>query len=112
MWFKQSLLGLAMTDRLGTPVGHIEETWPDDGGGEPEFAIVRLGRFGERRAVPVSCARIDDEGVCIPYLWVDVYDAPSVENGRYLRETIDMSRGWWQMDVDYDRSGFDSIVDF
>ena len=47
-------MGLGVLDSSGEEIGHVVDTWPDDGGWEVELVVVRLFRFGERRMLPVT----------------------------------------------------------
>lgn len=107
MWFKGRALGLLLVDSLEDSLGRVDGTWPLDGGGEPEFAIVRTGRFGEARLIPLGNARIVDGLLQVPFTKAEVEDAPSLDTGRYLRDQVDEARAYWTLGSDYNRLGYD-----
>ena len=43
---RQTLMGRRIFDVTGERVGRVVETWPYDGGGEVEMAVVRMQRLG------------------------------------------------------------------
>jgi hypothetical protein len=77
------LLGEMVSDWRGDELGRVIDTWPYDGGGEPELAVVRLGRLGERRMVPVSELQLVGASLRLPYERYQVEDSPSVGSDRH-----------------------------
>jgi hypothetical protein len=107
MWIRGSFLGLTVLDREGNPVGQIEETYPYDGS-SPEFAILRLGRFGGRALVSLHAARRLFGVVQVPYSLPDMEAAPTLDGGRYMDDQIWAARAYWgtyrpEYGIDYDR---------
>jgi hypothetical protein len=102
MWFfpRASTLGVLLVDCHEDTIGRIDGTWPLDGSGEPEFAIVRTGRFGETRLVPLKDARVVDGLLQVPFTRREVDDAPALELGRYLYEQVDRARAYYLMEID------------
>ena len=64
---RMHLLGLEVTDAGGVALGQVVDTYPFDGGGEMEMIVLRLRRFGERRMLPVSQLRLDDDRLIAPF---------------------------------------------
>jgi hypothetical protein len=96
MWIKGSLLGLTVLDLEGSPAGRVIDTYPCDGS-SPEFAVVRLGHFGEKVLVSLeACARVE-EGIQVPYTRIEIEDAPSTESARYQYERVSIARAYWTM---------------
>jgi len=102
MWFfpRTSPLGVLLVDCLEDTIGRIDGTWPLDGSGEPEFAMVRTGRFGETRLVPLAEARVVDGLLQVPFTRREVDDAPPLEMGRYLHEQVDRARAYYMIELD------------
>jgi hypothetical protein len=89
------LLGLTVSDREGGELGTVVDTWPFDGGGEPELAVLRLGRMGDRRMVPVAELRLFGAGLRIPYERWQVEDSPSLGESRYSGEDPHRALSYW-----------------
>jgi len=101
MWFRTgSPLGLLLVDLDEQTIGRIDGTWPLDGSGEPEFAIVRTRRFGQSRLVPLGAARIVDGLLQVPYTRLEIDDAPNLEIGRYLLEQVDRARAYYVQEIE------------
>lgn len=80
------LLGLTVSDWQGEALGRVIDTWPFDGGGEPELAVVRMGRLGQRRMVPVDALQQFGGELRLPYARWQVEDSPPYGEDRH---TID-----------------------
>jgi hypothetical protein len=80
------LLGHTVSDFQGEALGRVIDTWPFDGGGEPELAVVRMGRLGHRRMVPVEDLRLIAGELRLPYARWQVEDSPPYGEDRH---TID-----------------------
>jgi hypothetical protein len=89
------LLGLTVSDREGGEIGTVVDTWPFDGGGEPELAVLRLGRMGDRRMVPVAELRRFGGGLRLPYERWQVEDSPRLSEGRYGAEDPYRAQSYW-----------------
>ena len=92
---RRTILGRRVTDPLGQPVGTVVDTWPFDGGGEIELVVVRLGRLGERRMLPIASLHTDGVGLRTPYASWQVEDSPALEDGRHMVETIERAMSYW-----------------
>jgi hypothetical protein len=89
------LLGLTISDHEGGELGTVVDTWPFDGGGEPELAVLRLGRLGDRRMVPVAELRVFAGRARLPYDRWQVEDSPRVYEGRYGAEDPYRAQSYW-----------------
>ena len=96
MWIKGSLLGLTVLDLEGSPAGRVIDTYPCDGS-SPEFAVVRLGRFGEKVLVSLEAVHQVEGGIQVPYTRLEIEDAPSTESARYQYERVSIARAYWSM---------------
>jgi hypothetical protein len=97
---RHGLAGTEVLDSAGTHVGRIATTWPLDGSGEPELALVRVGRHLPRlRYLPLDTARFEGEKVHVPYLRWQIEDAPSAEDNRYA-EPAHVAKAYWMTAVD------------
>ena len=92
---RRSVLGRRVTDPQGQPVGTVVDTWPFDGGGEIELAVVRLGRLGERRMLPIATLHSDGRGLRTPYACWQVEDSPALQEGRHAVEAIERAMSYW-----------------
>jgi hypothetical protein len=92
---RRSVLGRRVSDPLGRSVGTVVDTWPFDGGGEVELAVVRLGRLGERRMLPVATLHVDGPDLRTPYAYWQVEDSPPLEDGRHAVEDIERAMSYW-----------------
>jgi hypothetical protein len=92
---RRSLLGRRVTDWQGRPVGVVVDTWPFDGGGEPELAVLRLGRLGERRMLPVGTLHVEGGELRTPYARWQVEDSPALEEGRHAADACERAMSYW-----------------
>jgi hypothetical protein len=77
------LLGRTISDWQGEAVGQVIDTWPFDGGGEPELAVIRLGRLGQRRMVPVEALRFVGVSLRLPFERWQIEDSPRIGEDRH-----------------------------
>ena len=96
MWIRGGLLGLTVLDLEGAPAGQLIDTYPCDGS-SPEFAVVRLGRFGEKVLVSLDSVHMREDGLQVPYTRTEIEDAPSTESARYQYERVSIARAYWSM---------------
>jgi hypothetical protein len=80
---RSALLGLMVTDWYGEEMGRVIDTWPFDGGGEPELAVIRMGRLGERRMVPIAELQLIGHQLRLPYLRFQIEDSPPFGEDRH-----------------------------
>ena len=81
-------LGGRLDEIGGGGVGKIEGAYVDDESGEPEWLLVRVGRFGRRSLVPARTAVGAVGRVWVPYPRETLRGAPRVEPG----EPLDLER--------------------
>jgi hypothetical protein len=91
-----ALRGLPVLDLDGRPAGTVLSTYPFDGC-TPEFALVRVGRFGSRVLVPLVGSARTDDALRVPFDRAALEDAPSLDNVRYLDDAVSRTRGYWTM---------------
>ena len=96
MWIKGGLIGQTVLDLTGSPSGQVIDTYPCDGS-SPEFAVVRLGRFGQKVLVSLDSVHRRDDGIQVPYTRGEIEDAPSTESARYQYERVSIARAYWSM---------------
>ena len=89
------MLGQRVIDWHGEIVGTVVDTWPFDGGGEPELAVLRLGRLGERRMLPVGTLHVEGSELRTPYARWQVEDSPALEEGRHAAEACERAMSYW-----------------
>ena len=94
-WSRWSLLGLPVKDWQGEEVGRVIDTFPLDGGGEPELVVVRLRRFGQRRMVPVESLLDVGGSLLAPYTKMQLEDAPALGDGTMSAEDPYRARSYW-----------------
>jgi sporulation protein YlmC with PRC-barrel domain len=93
---RQTLMGRRIFDITGERVGRVVDTWPYDGGGEVEMAVVRMPRLGEARLVPVRTLRLrDNEDLVTPYSRWQVEDSPALEEGRHALAAEERAVSYW-----------------
>ena len=81
--FRRDYVGRAVVDCAGHPVGKVADTWPTDGGGEPEMLLVKLSHFAMRRYVPISGVERSDDALQLPWTKLEIDDAPDAEDIRW-----------------------------
>lgn len=89
------MLGRRVSDWQGLPVGTVVDTWPFDGGGEVELVVVRLGRLGERRMLPVGSLHVEAHELRTPYASWQVEDSPALEEGRHAVDAVERAMSYW-----------------
>jgi hypothetical protein len=91
------LLGLMVTDWQGERLGRVIDTWPFDGGGEPELAVIRIGRLGERRMVPVDQLVFLGTECRLPFVRWQVEDSPPYGEDRHtLADDPHCAASYWR----------------
>jgi hypothetical protein len=80
---RSMLLGRTISDWRGDEVGRVIDTWPFDGGGEPELAVIRLGRMGQRRMVPVDALQFVGASLRLPFERWQIEDSPRIGEDRH-----------------------------
>jgi hypothetical protein len=77
------LLGRMVHDWAGEELGRVIDTWPFDGGGEPQLAVLRMKRLGARRMVPVDTMLAFGDELRLPYARWQVEDSPPFGEDRH-----------------------------
>jgi hypothetical protein len=80
------LMGQTVCDWSGQELGRIIDTWPFDGGGEAELAVLRMGRLGARRMVPVDALLQLGDRLRLPYSRWQVEDSPPFGENRHTTD--------------------------
>ena len=93
---RRDFMGRAVIDRDGETVGRVADTWPTDGGGEPEMLLVKLSHFALRRYVPVDDVEWseDQSAIHVPWSKLEIDDSPDAEDIRW-GEPASVSRAHW-----------------
>jgi hypothetical protein len=95
MLVERPVRGCAVLDRDGTLVGKVTDTWPEDGGGVPELALVAVGnRFPRSRYVPLADARLAGDFLVVPMTRGEIDEAPSADDRRW-GHPADLARSYW-----------------
>jgi hypothetical protein len=94
-WSRWSLLGLPVKDWQGEEVGRVIDTWPLDGGGEPELVVVRLRKFGQRLMVPTESLLDLGGALLAPYTRTQLEDAPALGDGTVGADDPYRARAYW-----------------
>jgi len=81
-------VGWRLDDIGGAGVGKVEGAYVDADSGEPEWLLVRVGRFGRRTLAPARTAVGGVGRVWVPYPRETLRGAPRVEPG----EPLDLER--------------------
>ena len=88
--------GLPVLDSGARVVGRVEGTWPDDGSGDPDYAVVRIRRFGgEHKLLPVRAARFLPSALQVPFSASHIDDAPAFDPDRRGHEQAARARSFW-----------------
>jgi hypothetical protein len=99
-------MGHTVCDWSGEELGRIVDTWPFDGGGEPELAVVRMGRLGARRMVPVDALIALGGTLRLPYARWQVEDSPPFgENRHTLDDDPHCAASYWRWEEPVDSLG-------
>ena len=105
--------GTLVLDAQTTVVGRVEGTFPLDGGNDPDFAIVRVRRFGgEKKLLPIAAARFHPGALQVPYSSARIADAPVYDDSRGHYDQAAYARSFWGEHADDDaaRLGYSRLV--
>jgi hypothetical protein len=92
-----------VSDWAGEELGRVVDTWPFDGGGEPELAVLRMGRLGTRRMVPVDALLHLGDSYRLPYARWQVEDSPSFgENRHTMDDDPHCAASYWRWEEPVD----------
>jgi hypothetical protein len=91
------LLGQTISDWHGDTLGRVIDTWPFDGGGEPELAVVRMGRLGQRRMLPIDQLQFVGGELRLPFARFQVEDSPPFGEDRHtLDDDPHCAASYWR----------------
>jgi hypothetical protein len=91
------LLGQTISDWHGETLGRVIDTWPFDGGGEPELAVVRMGRLGQRRMLPIDQLQFVGGELRLPFARFQVEDSPPFGEDRHtLDDDPHCAASYWR----------------
>lgn len=76
----EGVLGQPVNGSTGDKLGKVGQIYLDDHTGEPEWATVQTGMFGNKESfVPLADANVTDSGLTVPYTKDQVKQAPQVD---------------------------------
>ncbi len=88
--------GTAVLDSTGHVVGTVIGSYPLDGGGDPEFAIVRGRRFGGgTKLLPVAAAKSHPGALQLPFSASRIGEAPEFDRGGPHASQAAHARTFW-----------------
>lgn len=91
----RDLRGLEVLGPDGLTIGTVADTWPLDGGGEPELLLLKVGlRFPRMRYLPARRSELRDGRLHVPWTKLELDDAPSAEDRRW-GDPADIARAYW-----------------
>ena len=97
---RRLLLDLAVVDADGEEIGFVTDTWPGDGGGEPELVKVGVGvKFPQPRFLPIRDAEIHGECLHVPWRLSEIQDAPAADDLRW-GDPGTVARAYWSSQTD------------
>ena len=97
---RRILLDLEVVDADGDALGFVVDTWPLDGGGEPELVLVHLGlKFPEPRYLPIRGAEIHGECLHVPWTKTEIEEAPAADDDRWGDPGL-VARSYWMQQGD------------
>jgi sporulation protein YlmC with PRC-barrel domain len=74
--------GRQVVDTMGEKIGSVQDVFYDDAMDQPEWLMVKMGLFGQKRVfVPAQDVRTDGERLMVPYTEDRVKEAPQVAKG-------------------------------
>ena len=95
--------GLIVLDAQARVVGRVEGSFPLDGGNDPDFAVVRMRRFGsDKKLLPVGAARVHPGAIQVPYSADRIADAPVYDDTRAHYDQAAWARSYWGEHADDD----------
>lgn len=92
---RPQLMRREVVDLDGRSIGIVHDTWPQDGGGQPEMVLVRVGRpFPRERWLPLERVRPAGDRLQVGLPRWQIEDAPSAEDRRW-GDPADIARAYW-----------------
>jgi hypothetical protein len=97
-WTRNGLLGREIVDPHSMLVGTVVDTYPFDGGGEIELAVVRLRHLGERRMLPVTDIAREGDRLRAAFTRGQVEDSPRLTDGRHAIDDPERAKAHWRFE--------------
>src|SRR3712207_2862722 len=92
---RRVLMGLEVVDAEGVEIGFVTDTWPSDGGGDPELALVAVGiKFPKPRYVPLRDAEVNGESLYLPWTLLEIEEGPAADDNRW-GDPGSVARAYW-----------------
>jgi hypothetical protein len=92
---RRLLLDLDVIDAEGQEIGYVTDTWPLDGGGEPELILVAVGiKFPRPRYLPLRNAEIVGDCLHVPHTLLEIEEAPLADDARWGDPGM-IARSYW-----------------
>ena len=96
---RRDFVGRCVVDSTGRELGKVYDTWPQDGGGEVEMLLLKMGRFASRRWIPCDGVQVLNDHLFVPLTHLQIDDAPDAEDHRWGRPA-DVARAHWALMLD------------
>jgi hypothetical protein len=91
---------LEVVDAQERHVGVVATTWPLDGGGEAELALLKVGRrLPTHRYVPLWLAAREGDRLRLEVTLAQIQDAPSADDHRW-GDPAHVARAYWRSQDD------------
>jgi hypothetical protein len=85
IWQLDATRDVPVRGKDGHTLGNVEAVYLDADTGEPEWAVIKTGRFGHRRSfVPLKGATLEAGTLTVPYDEDAVLRSPAIEPGARL----------------------------
>lgn len=81
--------GRTVRDRDGNKIGAVQEVYLDEETDRPSWAVVKTGRLGKRRFVPLTDAGTGDKDITLSVTEDRVDDAPDVDEHEHLSPELE-----------------------
>jgi len=85
----KELEGQTVLDRAGTTIGKVKEVYLDEDTDRPTWAVVRAGRLGKSRFVPLWDAETGGDDIRLAVTSVRVEEAPEVKERQRLSPELE-----------------------
>lgn len=95
MVISEELVGLTIRDAYGASVGRVEDVWPE---GMSTYAVVRMGRFGALKLIPLRDAVVESGALWVRYEKATLKRAPKLDLRRFSREQEAETRAFFGLD--------------
>jgi hypothetical protein len=97
---RRMVMDLVVVDADGEDIGLVTDTWPGDGGGEPELVRVGVGiKFPRPYFVPIRDAEIHGECLHVPWTKLEIEESPPADDERW-GDPGSVARAYWSSQRD------------